>query len=142
MDKIKCIYAIKDKRSDKVIYIGQTKDFNHRKSCHFNDDKSIIDSFIFQEGREHFEMFLIEKLLDDITNEEIHSKEEKYILEYGTLFNGFNKIHAINEKRKNPNEYLKQWRAENKELCSSYNKNYYEQNKDKFEKYREKRKEY
>ena len=87
-------------------------------------------------------MFLIEKLLDDITTEEIHSKEEKYILEYGTLFNGFNKIHAINEKRKNPQEYLKQWRSENKELCSSYNKNYYEQNKDKFEKYREKRKEY
>lgn len=35
-EKIKAIYYIKDLRTDKIIYIGQTKDFKQRK-------KNILD---------------------------------------------------------------------------------------------------
>ena len=31
-EKIKCIYYIKDNRTDKIIYIGQTKDFKQRRN--------------------------------------------------------------------------------------------------------------
>jgi len=50
-DKKKCIYAIKDKRNDKVIYIGQTKDFEQRKIGHFSGKIIPIDKYILEQGR-------------------------------------------------------------------------------------------
>lgn len=38
-DKIKCLYYIKDIRTDKIIYIGQTENYKQRKYCHFGHKK-------------------------------------------------------------------------------------------------------
>lgn len=90
MDKIKCIYAIKDKRNDKVIYIGQTKDFNHRKSNHFTTYNRPIDKYMFEQGRYNFEMYIIKEFSNEILDEELLKEEDNLILKYNTIENGFN----------------------------------------------------
>lgn len=104
MNKICCIYAIKDKRSDKVLYIGQTKDYKTRKSHHFGKPFRPVDFYTFNEGRDNFEMFILEELIEEMSIEEIRNKEQDYIEKYNTIENGFNKRRSGNyskgEKRK------------------------------------------
>lgn len=129
---IKCIYKITDKRTGKVIYIGQTKDFDRRKSAHFASNKTLIDSFMYEQGRENFEMNII---LDcsNKTDNEINCLETQLITEYDTINTGFNKNikwpllnKKLKAKIKNATYY-----KENKDKILIRNKNYQRENKDK-----------
>lgn len=106
MDKIKCIYAIKDKRNDKVIYIGQTGNFKKRQSEHFSDKRRSVTKYMFEQGRENFEMNILEELNEDISKEEMRNKEQYYIDKFDTHNNGFNIINSGNISL-NKQEYRK-----------------------------------
>lgn len=57
-DKIKCLYYIKDLRTDKIIYIGQTSDFNKRKRANFCHKDQCIDEYMYNESRESISTFI------------------------------------------------------------------------------------
>lgn len=159
MNKVKCIYAIKDKRSDKVIYIGQTKDFQQRKKRHFIDKKTHIDNFMFEQGRDNFEMYVIEEFSDNISKEIMKMKEQEYIEKYNTIKEGlniknsgnkefqeqyqeeYNKEYRKTQKYKDickqykksdkGREYNKKWYLEHKDKCKNWSKQWYENNREK-----------
>ena len=89
-DKIKCLYYIKDIRTDKIIYIGQTINFKNRKYIHFGHKTQPVDEYMYNEGRDNFlmEIFNIDCL--NMTDEEILKKEDELILKYDSINNGFN----------------------------------------------------
>lgn len=135
MDKIKCIYAIKDKRNDKVIYIGQTKDFNKRVKSHKYENRCKIDKYITEQGRDYFEMYIVEKLLENLSKEEILNKEQFYINLYDTHKNGFNVFNSGNsvknrEETKERQEYRKRYLYENKEILKEKRQKKYQENKE------------
>lgn len=114
MNKIKCIYAIKDKRNDKVIYIGETVNYNHRKTNHFNTIGTPVDKYMFDEGRDNFVMYILEELNEDISKEEMRNKEKDYIEKYKTFEEGFNNRHSGNIFCNNPGEYYKDYQKSDK----------------------------
>lgn len=129
MNKIKCIYAIKDKRLDKVLYIGQTKDFKQRKSRHFVGKSTPIDNYMYEQGRDIFEMLILEELSDNISIEELRNKENEYILKYNTIENGLNKWRSGNisfDKREYNREYYREYNREYRksEKFKEYNREY------------------
>ena len=94
-EKITAIYYIKDLRTDKIIYIGQTKDFKQRKYQHFgNNYIQIIDKYMFEEGRENFIMEMFDIDCTNMTEEEILQNEDELILQYDTINNGFNMLRS------------------------------------------------
>ena len=130
MNKVKGIYAIKDKRSDKVIYVGQTKDFQDRKRRHFRikEKERPIDNYMFYQGKDNFEMYTIEELNKDMSLEEIRNKEQFYIEKYNTIIEGFNKQRSgtaytcMNEHRKQYliNYYLREeYKKKHREQCKN-----------------------
>lgn len=123
-EKIKCIYYIKDNRTDKIIYIGQTKDFKQRRNMHFySKDNQPVDKYMFEEGRENFSMNIFEDIkADDYTNEELRKKEDELIIQYDTINNGMNKIRSglISKDKK---EYKKEYRKTEK--SKEWDKQYY-----------------
>lgn len=130
-EKIKCIYYIKDNRTDKIIYIGQTKDFKQRRNNHFySKDNQPVDKYMFEEGRENFSMNIFEDIkTDDYTNEELRKKEDELIIQYDTINNGMNKIRSgliSKDKKEYKKEYIKT------EKSKEWYKQYY-----KSERYRE-----
>ena len=144
-DKIKCLYYIKDIRTDKIIYIGQTIDFKQRKYEHFHRKRRPIQLYMFTEGRENFimEMFNIDCV--NMSKDEMLQKEDELILQYDTINNGLNKNRSglISKeenydyfKRKkyyqNNKEYFKEYRQAEKwkEYDKEYNKQYYQKHKD------------
>lgn len=138
MDKIKCIYAIKDKRNDKTIYIGETVNFQGRKQHHLNDKERPIDYYMFEQGRDNFEINVLEELNEDLSKEEMKNKEQHYIDKFDTYNNGFNKRKSGNiSKTKDYNKNrTKKSRELNPEHYKQYNANYYST-----QEYREKAKE-
>lgn len=157
MDDIKCLYYIKDNRIDKVIYIGQTKNFENRKKKHFAQKDRSIDLYMFNEGRENFSMNIFSDI--DCTNmsiEEILKKEDELIVYYDTINSGFNKQRSggkwYGENRKDTvknyynNSYSKKYYDETREYQIERRKLYYKENHEKQlayrrEYYRKKRKE-
>lgn len=159
MNKVKCIYAIKDKRSDKVIYVGQTKNFKQRKYYHFNTVQRPIQQYIFEQGRVNFEMFILEKLNEDITREEMIIKEQFYIDKYNTVEEGLNRYNSkiydkeeqqkrIRQKYYNSEKYQKRKNTDSFKIahrlsckkCVENNKEYYDLRNKQFwesEEYRE-----
>ena len=138
-DKIKCLYYIKDTRTDKIIYIGQTVNFKNRKRSHFGHKERPVDKYMFKEGRNNF---LMEKFDIDCTNmaeDEILNKEDELILEYDTINNGVN-IERSGMISYNTdfwkdyrNKYMKEYnkKDERKEWIKEYKKGYYQNNKEK-----------
>lgn len=112
--KIKCIYSIKDLRNDSVIYIGQTVNYNHRKTNHFHTIGTPVDKYMFDEGRENFEMYILQKFDEDISKEEMRNKENYYIEMFDTIENGFNKRRSGNIFCKDNNEYYKEYQKSDK----------------------------
>ena len=157
MDGIKCLYYIKDNRTDKVIYIGQTKNFENRKKSHFGQKYKSIDLHMFNEGRENFSMNIFENIdCLDMSEEEILKKEDELILYYDTINSGFNKQRSggkwYGENRKDTaknyynNSYSKKYYDETREYQIERRKLYYKENHEKQlayrrEYYRKKRKE-
>ena len=144
-EKIKCIYYIKDLRTDKIIYIGQTINFDGRKQHHFSHKKQPIDMFMFENGRENFSMEKFDIDYTNITYEEIKKKEDELILQYDTINNGLNKYRSgfVSEDKEYQREYKKEYDKEyNKEYRKTekhkqYLKEYYQS-----EKYKEKKRQY
>ena len=157
MDKIKGLYFIKDLRTDKVIYIGQTSDFEGRKKQHFYNKISHIDKYMYEEGRENFIMEMFSDIdCTNMTDEERRIKEDELILQYDTINNGYNKrrsglisidkIKYCNEKRRerkisDPDykdklkEYAKKSRLKNKEKYNEYRKQYYQEHREEIRQY-------
>lgn len=138
MNKICCIYAIKDKRSDKVLYIGQTKNFKNRRKVHFSNTKykRPMDQFMYNEGYDNFEMYVLEELPDDTTLEEMRNKEQFYIDKFDTFNNGLNKRRSGNISA-DWKEYCRE--LERTDKYKETNKIWYENNyKDWYLKNREK----
>lgn len=139
-EKIKCLYYIKDNRTDKIIYIGQTKDFLTRKCKHFYQKDRPIDKHIQEDGKENFTMLPFENIdCLNLSDEELRNKEDELILYYNTIEDGYNKrrsgditkqenyfkIQSYNyyhtsEKRR---EYYKQYNKEHHEKLAEYQRN-------------------
>ena len=137
-NKIKCLYYIKDLRTDKIIYIGQTKDFNQRKNNHFRLNKNPIDKYMFENGRYNFSMEIFTNIdYSNITNEELRKTEDELIINYDTINTGFNRYRSglITKNWNYYNEYMKQYHKTEK--YKEYNKEYH-----KTEKYKEYQKKY
>lgn len=139
-DKIKCIYGIRDNRDNTFIYVGQTVNFYNRKSNHFNTKEKPIDLYMFEQGRDNFEMIIIEKLNEDISKEEMKNKEQNYLEILNLLF----PKKLLNQKRSgnicsNMKEYYREYRKTDKykEYRKQYDKEYY-----KTDKYREHKRQY
>jgi len=156
-EKIKCIYYIKDLRTDKIIYIGQTQNFNGRKAYHFYNKICYIDKYMFEEGRENFSMEMFDIDCTNMTNEERKIKEQELIILHDTINNGFNKnksgLISKNQKEykadhmrnylKTHDEYKerlkqlhKQYYQKHKEEIKQRTKDYIENNKEKYKQYR------
>lgn len=124
-EKIKCIYYIKDLRTDKIIYVGQTTDFKERKYQHFCNKKQPIDVFMFENGRENFLMEKFDIDCTNITYEEIKKKEDELILQYDTINNGLNKNRSgfVSEDKEYQRKYQREIRKEyHKEYQREYSK--------------------
>ena len=116
-DKIKCLYYIKDLRTDKIIYIGQTINFKQRKYTHFGHITKPIDLYMFKEGRKNFSMEIFNNIdYKNMTYEEIKQKEDELIIQYDTINNGLNKNRSglISEKKEYQKEYQKEYRLKQK----------------------------
>lgn len=133
MKKIKCIYAIKDKRNDKVIYIGETVNFKKRKQDHFSAAITYIDNYMYEQGRDNFEMYVLELLNEDISIEEMRNKEQDYIEKYDTYLNGLNVRNSgnLSKNKEHIKEIGKLWSQNNIERRRETNKFWYENNKEK-----------
>ena len=151
-EKIKAIYYLKDLRTDKIIYIGQTKDFKERKRAHFRAKKCPIDKHMFEEGRENFSMNIF-KDIDylNITYEELKTKENELIKCYDTINNGWNKNRSgliSNNTKEYQREYSKTEKYKdhckekrNNEQYKEYQREY-QREYSKTEKYKEYKKQY
>lgn len=140
-EKIKAIYYIKDNRNDRIIYIGQTKNFKQREKEHFRKNICPIDLYMFNEGRENFSMEIFEDIdVNDYTDEDLRKKEDELILQYDTINNGLNKVRSglVTKNKEYYNIILKNWRNNNKEYVNEQAREYWRNN----EKYREYRKQY
>lgn len=104
-EKIKAIYYIKDLRTDKIIYIGQTGNFQKRKRSHFCHKEQPIDKYMYEEGRDNFLMEMFNNLdCTNMTEDEILNKEDELILYYDTINDGYN-IRRSGNIAKNIKEY-------------------------------------
>ena len=151
-DKIKCLYYIKDLRNDKIIYIGQTKDFQTRKYSHFGNKKTPIDKYMSEEGRENFEMNIFNNIdCTNMSDDEMLNKENELILQYDTIHFGLNKnrsglltynknYHKQYYSRNYHREYMKKYRETNKEREKErnriYGKIFYQKHKEEILKYK------
>jgi len=127
-EKITAIYYIKDLRNDKIIYIGQTRNFEGRKKCHFTDKRNSVDNFMFSQGRENFSMEIFEDIdCTNLSEEEILKKEDELIEYYDTINNGLNKIRSGNISKDDSKKYFREYdrKYRKTEKRKEYLKKYY-----------------
>lgn len=160
MEKTYCVYKITDIRTDEIIYIGKTCDFNRRKSEHLTQNKQCVDKHMADEGRENFEMSIIQ---DDITNNDTAVKtEDACIVEYQPIMNKQRSGHI---EKDDPERYMRDYHSTEKyrnyqgdyqrdyqksEKWRDYQRDYYSTDKwrdyhkeyNKSEKYREYQRQY
>ena len=139
-EKIKAIYYIKDLRTDKIIYIGQTINFQKRKRSHFSHKEQPIDKYMYEEGRDNFLMEIFNNVdCANMTEDEILNKEDELILYYDTINNGLNKLRSGLITKEDGYEKYKRAKycKEHREHVNEYNRKY-----SKSEKRKEYNKEY
>jgi len=144
-EKIKCIYYIKDTRTDKIIYIGQTENYKQRKYCHFGHKKKPVDKYMFEEGRENFIMEMFDIDCSNMSDDERKQKEDELIINYDTINIGFNKnrsgmiskndnYESFKRKRtyRNNIEHYKKYQKQykNTEKYKEYTKDYYQKHRE------------
>ena len=101
-EKIKCIYYIKDNRTDKIIYIGQTKDFKQRRNMHFySKNNQPVDKYMFEEGRENFSMNIFEDKKEYKKEYRKTEKSKEWYKQYYKSERYREISHRYEEKRKN-----------------------------------------
>jgi hypothetical protein len=138
MEKIKALYYIKDNRTDKIIYIGQTKDFKNRKIQHFSSKVKPVDKYMFDEGRDNFEMNIFNDIdCSNLSDEEMLKKEDELIVYYDTIKSGWNKLRSglrwdDDFWKEYRNEYFKEYRQteEYKKHQKYYKELYYQEHKE------------
>jgi len=137
-EKIKCLYYIKDLRTDKIIYIGQTTNYKDRKYKHFGHKETPIDLYMLNEGRNNFSMNMFDIDCTNMTEDERIQKEAELILQYDTINNGLNKRRSGNIS-KDINEYFKEYRKsdEQKTYHEKYRKDHKECQREYMRKYRQ-----
>lgn len=140
-ENITAIYYIKDLRTDKIIYIGQTKDFKHRENNHFGDKKTPIDLYMFNEGRDNFSMEIFEDMdVNNYSDDDLRKKEQELIEYYDTINNGLNKHRSgnilIDDIKKYHREYMEEYNKTEKQ--KQYQRDYQnsEKRKEYLKKYR------
>ena len=136
-EKITAIYYIKDLRTDKIIYIGQTINYKKRKADHFCSIKQPIDKYMFEEGKENFIMEKFDIDCTNMTEEERKQREDELILQYDTINNGFNMIRSglisknliqYNKEYRQDPDYKRRHKQNQKDLYQTYKgKNYYKE---------------
>ena len=141
-DKIKCLYYIKDIRTDKKIYIGYTTDYVLRKREHFGRKKQAIDLYMFNEGRDNFLMEIFTNIDFSVMTEDDFKKKEQELIEYyDTINNGYNKHRSGNiDNIANRDNYIKQYYIDNKkhiiQRCTNNLKNNRERHNEYMRQYR------
>lgn len=147
-ESIICIYGIKDLRTDKIIYIGQTKNLQHRiwdYTCKSHMNRHFVSKYLHENGLNNFE-FVIIKQFDEYDKVQLVKEEDKFILEYNSINNGINQIRSAkflkNKELRDTiafREYHKQksreYRTKNPEKYKEQNHNYYLKNKEKHQEY-------
>ena len=147
-ESIICIYGIKDLRTDKIIYIGQTKNLQHRiwdYTCKSHMSRHFVSKYLHENGLNNFE-FVIIKQFDEYDKVQLVKEEDKFILEYNSINNGINQIRSAkflkNKELRDTiafREYHKQksreYRTKNPEKYKEQNHNYYLKNKEKHQEY-------
>ena len=136
-EKIKCLYYIKDLRTDKIIYIGQTIDFYKRIHAHYYDKRRTIDNYIITEGKENFIIEPFDIDVSDFSDDDMKNKEDELILQYNTINEGLN-CYRSNKNKYNKKEYHNEsMRKYSKtEKYKEWRKNYYKNNKEKINNYK------
>lgn len=139
-EKIKAIYYIKDNRTDKIIYIGQTIDFKQRKHAHNYDKRRAVDNYMINEGKENFTIEPFDIDVSEYSEDEMRNKENELILFYNTIEDGLNCYKSgnyKNNKREYHNETMKEYR--NTERYKEWRKKYREKANQNSRKYRAKK---
>ena len=116
-EKIKCLYYIKDNRTDKIIYIGQTIDFKSRVHSHHYDKRRAIDSYMINEGKDNFSIEPFDIDVSDYTEDEMRNKEDELIVFYNTIEEGLNRYRSGNfkhNKKEYHTEQMKEYRKTQK----------------------------
>lgn len=143
--KVKCLYYIKDLREERIIYIGQTKDFKQRKYNHFGHRTTPIDAYMFEEGRDNFSMEIFENIdVNDYSDDDLRNKEQELIEYYDTITNGLNKLRSGNIEKGDIKKYMKEYMREYHQKSEKY-KQYrkdYKREYNKSEKYKQYKREY
>lgn len=136
-----CVYKITDLRNNDIIYIGKTKDFNQRRSYHFTEDKTPVQKYMLNEGRDFFKMEIIQDCIE--TDDEAVQIEDKYIVEIKPIMN---KNRSGNIYKNDPDSYIREYQKSEKwkEYQSTYQKSYRAANHQEYlayqKAYREKKK--
>lgn len=136
-NKIKCLYYIKDLRSDKIIYIGYTTDYVLRKYEHFGRKKQKIDLYMFNEGRDNFLMEIFTNIDFSVMTEDDFKKKEQELIEYyDTINNGYNKHRSGNIANiTNKNNYIKQYYIDNRKDIIQRSTNNLKNNRERHNEY-------
>lgn len=136
-DKIKCLYYIKDIRTDKIIYIGYTTDYVLRKYEHFGRKKQKIDLYMFNEGRDNFLMEIFTNIDFSVMTEDDFKKKEQELIEYyDTINNGYNKHRSGNIANiTNKNNYIKQYYIDNRKDIIQRSTNNLKNNRERHNEY-------
>lgn len=135
------VYKITDLRKNDIIYIGKTKDFNKRRSHHFTDDKSHVDKYMLNEGRDFFKMEIIQDCIE--TDDEAVQIEDKYIVEINPIMN---KQRSGNIYKNDPDSYMREYQSKyqksekRKEYKKAYREAHYQEYLAYQKAYREKKK--
>lgn len=118
-DKSWTVYQIVDTRTNEVIYVGQTMDFDTRKYHHFQQKNRPVDIYMYEQGRENFSMLPYKE--DILTVDEAVSLEDKIICELHPIMNkqrsGFI---AKSDPVKYHREYNKELYTNNREQVCAY----------------------
>jgi hypothetical protein len=123
-------------------YVGSTTNFNQRKRCHKGNSKQYnckVYQFIRDNGNwENWEMIIIDTIECE-TKKDAHKKENEYMIGLNATLNTY-KAPIYTDKKEYNNEYMKQYRINNKEYYKEYNKEYMKQyridNKEYYKEYK------
>ena len=134
-----CIYHIRNKITKNIIYVGSTRDLNHRTILHkstcnnINSEKYNLQvyKFIRETSFDSYE-FIPVKYLSLNNNLELRTEEQNEINKHSNLLNDQNAVKNIERAK----EYQKGYNIINRDRIKEYNKEYREKNKEKIKEYK------
>lgn len=115
------VYTITDNLQGRTVYVGKTQDFERRKKEHLTLSTHTKD-WILALGVENI---TIEPIAEFGTKEEALEYEDKIIVKYNTIEDGFNKNRSGFISSTDIKQYQKQYEKTNKEKRREINKKYF-----------------